>query len=76
MPIGITPSRVSGTYSDACFGSDQIPKPCPTVCLSSLLTTLSFFFFFFLPSELSEEKELVAEALEKGTLPLLKEQVR
>lgn len=35
-----------------------------------------FFFFFFLPSELSEEKELVAEALEKGTLPLLKEQVR
>lgn len=75
VPIGITPSRVSGTYSDACFGSDQIPKPCPTVCLSSLLTTLPFFFFF-LPSELSEEKELVAEALEKGTLPLLKEQVR
>ena len=27
-------------------------------------------------SELSEEKELVAETLEKGTLPLLKDQVR
>lgn len=77
MPIGITPSRVSGTCSDACFGSDQIPKTCPTMCLSSLPTTLPFFFlFFFLPLELSEEKELMAEALEKGTLPLLKEQVR
>lgn len=45
VPFGITPSRVSETCSDICFGSDQILKPCPTMCLSSLTTTLLFFFF-------------------------------
>nr|KAF6292102.1 gasdermin B [Pipistrellus kuhlii] len=45
--------------------SDQTRKPCPTTCPSH-----------FLRSELSEEEQLMAETLKKGTLPLLKDQLR